>query len=62
MWYPNRNQWIAIWVTYGLAAFFWLVSTTYRSAIDGGTRFILVILGTGALLVWKLSRKKSERS
>ncbi len=59
MWYPNRAQWVAIWISSLLALAIWILNVGGQKQID---RLATGIVCVGALLVWQLSKKKTIAS
>ena len=59
MWYPNRGQWIVIWLFAVCGLSIWTLGSPEGSA---ATRFAVSLLAIGALLVWRLSRKTERRA
>jgi hypothetical protein len=59
MWYPNRGQWLVIWLVVPIALLIWAGSASDSSDTPG--RVAVVLLSLGALLVWKLARPSSKR-
>ena len=54
MWYPNKRQWRAIWITVALATLVELVAAGKSS--NGADRLVVVVIVWGALCVWRKSR------
>ena len=56
VWYPNRSQWVVIWVATSLSSFLWIIDAPSPGRLAG------VIVVIGALLVWRLSVPPHEAS
>jgi hypothetical protein len=54
MWYPNRAQWVAIWISAGVALLLWVFSIDIGSL---PTRLAFAVLVVGGLSVWQLARR-----
>lgn len=52
MWYPNKQQWIVLWVV-GI-----IISLGSFGAFDAGGYVVSAIV-LGGLLIWQLSKKSS---
>ena len=55
MWYPNKYQWVVIWLTSLLALVIWVFS-----AHNPEGRIAISILTIGLLLIWQLSRPREQ--
>lgn len=55
MWYPNKFQWVVIWVT-ALSAFAVWIFVPISATSNIRDRVVIALLVIGGLLVWQLSR------
>jgi len=58
IWYPNKVQWIVIWVAAILAMTVWVGAVNDGHHRDGEIfeRVAICIVGVGGLLVWQFAR------
>jgi hypothetical protein len=58
MFQPTAHQWLAIWITTGIALLLWVGAASY-SATRTQERLALSAVVVGALVIWKLAGPKN---
>jgi hypothetical protein len=58
MWYPNRRQWVVVWVGVVLSALLWVPAVISGNSADERVAqgLIPVVVVVCVLLIWRFSR------
>jgi hypothetical protein len=56
MWYPNRWQWLVIWIAGLLLCYLIVASADFHDEVKAYAEVVLIL---SLLLVWSLNKRKS---